>query len=98
MLFETAGGASWQHLLSSLTAGTWCPAHFPGCLAGFEGLPVGACRRQPLLQPPSNHPAALQPPNVPFPQADAAELKTLMGLGNKEAAEIENDVKQAAYK
>ena len=31
-------------------------------------------------------------------QADAAELKTLMGLGNKEAAEMEADVKQAAYK
>lgn len=31
-------------------------------------------------------------------EADAAELKTLMGLGNKEAAEIEADVKQAAYK
>jgi ERCC4-type nuclease len=31
-------------------------------------------------------------------EADAAELKTLMGLGNKEAAEIQADVKQAAYK
>ncbi|KAL4860244.1 hypothetical protein ACK3TF_000429 [Chlorella vulgaris] len=30
-------------------------------------------------------------------EADAAELKLLMGLGNKEAAEIEATVKQAAY-
>ena len=31
-------------------------------------------------------------------EADASELKTLMGLGNREAAEIEADVKQATYK
>jgi hypothetical protein len=31
-------------------------------------------------------------------EADASELKRLMGLGNREAAEIEADVKQATYK
>lgn len=31
-------------------------------------------------------------------EADAAELRTLMGLGAKQAGEIEADVKQAAYK
>jgi len=31
-------------------------------------------------------------------EADAQELKRLMGLGNKEAAEIENEVKTATYK
>lgn len=31
-------------------------------------------------------------------EGDAAELKTLMGLGNKEAAEIEEEVKTATYK
>ncbi|EFN52285.1 hypothetical protein CHLNCDRAFT_139027 [Chlorella variabilis] len=31
-------------------------------------------------------------------EADAAQLRTLMGLGNKECADIEADVKQAAYK
>ncbi len=31
-------------------------------------------------------------------ESDAAQLKTLMGLGNRECAEIEADVKQATYK
>lgn len=31
-------------------------------------------------------------------EADAGELRTLMGLGAKQAGEIEGEVKQAAYK